>query len=574
MRLHQKLLLTMLLPALLLGLVGVVGVSSLLQLEQAAGRILSHNYASIQQCRVMEEALRSLLVAEQAEARQASERFAVALALCEENVTEAAEPAVLTRLRARWAPLREAVLAGERPTEPHLREASESLAELVAINEAAMFADEHETTRAAGAMVAATLAAALLALLALGAYAWLSAKRISHPVVEVAERLHRALNPDASAGAAAGGDEIELLRAELDALLERLRGYEAQTTQERISLEDRLALVMGEVNEGLLLLDAEARALALNPVAEQLLGAQPGQALQELLPQAEELRRCLDSILRGEDTGLGELRAAIGDEERIYLPKVTRLHEGGERLVLFWDVTEERRFEESRRRFISMLSHQLKTPLTSLRMSVELLQERSGQLPAAAAELLEIARQDCRNLARLVSDLIDAAQDVAPELVLNLRSVGLAGLLVSALRPLRKQAEDQQVELALPPTTPELRVRVDPVKFPWVVTNITGNALRYTPAGGRISVRLSAEVDAVWIEVRDSGAGIAAADLESIFLPRVSLASQPEPGTHGLGLAIAREIVEAHRGTITAESELGEGTTFRIRLPRDPGVSG
>ena len=149
-------------------------------------------------------------------------------------------------------------------------------------------------------------------------------------------------------------------------------------------------------------------------------------------------------------------------------------------LLLFWDVTEQQRFEESRRRFISMLSHQLKTPMTSLSMSVNLMREKIRDAAPAQAELLSIATEDCNNLAALISDLIDAAKDVTPELTLKTRRIDIVRLLRSSLRPLVPQAEEKGIDLILPAGGEEILAEVDPVKFPWVVTNIVGNALRYT----------------------------------------------------------------------------------------------
>ncbi|GMV40047.1 MAG: hypothetical protein AMXMBFR64_17630 [Myxococcales bacterium] len=221
--------------------------------------------------------------------------------------------------------------------------------------------------------------------------------------------------------------------------------------------------------------------------------------------------------------------------------------------------------EESRRRFVSMLSHQLKTPMTSLSLSVHLLRERLTNLDPAQAELLAIAGEDCDNLAALIAELIDASRDVAPDLTVRVQPVELAPLLRTALRPLLPQAEASGISLALPEGG--MIARVDPVKFPWVVTNIAGNALRYTPRGGSVRVAVAAMEGGVEVTVADTGAGIPAEALPRIFDPFVSADAAPQAGTHGLGLAIAREIVSAHRGRISVESRVGEGTTFRIHIP-------
>lgn len=610
MSLRRKLFLALAIPALLIGVVGGVGVWSVRHLEQAAGRILSENYRSIQAARRMERALRQLELlgatagcpgapAVAAARRELDVTFERALQVAEGNVTEQGEHFVVARIRQRWATVRPQ-LAGDAGTdcgpdpsgparhEMALHEAAlhEAIDALATLNEQAMFAEEARTRDVAGLMVASVAGFLAAALVAVAIFAVLSANRIARPVSQVADRLHQALNPAGdSDGPGEGGpplDEIDRLRAELEALLARLSRYEAEQQRRLGDLQEQLALVMNEVREGLVLLDEAFRIVAVNRVGRLILGAGErgggagaleGRRLDAIDAPAL-LRDTLAPVVGGglrAERDLGELACELDGAPRTYRPRVLPLLGGaGIRgyLLLFWDVTEQRAFEESRRRFISMLSHELKTPMTSLSLAVGLLREQLQDIPPAQQELLGIAGENCRSLSRLVSDLIDAARDATPDLSLRPRPVDLVRLVRYALRPLQAQATEKGLELVMPPEYERLTAQVDPVKFPWIITNIAGNAVRYTPRGGRIEVSVSPSEQAIELCVRDTGSGIPAADLERIFEPYVSLESDPQAGTHGLGLAIAREIVEAHGGTITAESRVGEGTAFRIRLPR------
>lgn len=287
-----------------------------------------------------------------------------------------------------------------------------------------------------------------------------------------------------------------------------------------------------------------------------------------------DVRRTLAPFLAGDfqpERDLEELHHAADGEDRIYRPRVlTVTAASGDiegYLLLFWDVTEQQRFEESRRRFISMLSHQLKTPMTSLSMSVNLMREKIRDAAPAQAELLSIATEDCNNLAALISDLIDAAKDVTPELTLKTRRIDIVRLLRSSLRPLVPQADEKGLDLILPAAGEEILAEVDPVKFPWVVTNIVGNALRYTEPDGRVTVAVAQDLEGIRVSISDTGAGIPPEYLDKIFQPYWSLDEEPRPGTHGLGLAIAKEVMEAHGGSIAAESDPGAGTSFHLHLP-------
>lgn len=598
MPLRNKLLLSMAIPALLLILVAVVGISSLRHLEQAAGRILSNNYQSIQEARTMERSLRTLELLALSVGRDMQVRAGVqwhelaasfdgALEVCEGNVTESGEPRVLREIRNRWGEVRPTLLQGEplgTEASAALREQSEVLygkiEELVGLNEQAMVTYERDTVRVGRLMVAGVAGAGLAALLALGGFAVVSARRISTPVIEVADRLHRALNPGVANGADQTKrlDEIQRLRSEVSALLERLAHYEAEQTRKLGHLQERLALVMDKILEGLVLLDEGRRIVALNRIAKKILHLTNGEGLRiSEIELGEDVRKVLEPMMTDafqEERDLGELHHEVGGVDRIYRPRVVTLSSGEREiegyLILFWDVTEQRRLEESQRRFIAMLSHQLKTPMTSLSMSVNLLSERLRELEPAEAELISIARESCHALSSLTSELIDAARDVTPGLTLHPQRVDIVRLLRSALHPLVPQAQEQGVDLVLPEAERSILVVVDPVKFPWVVTNITGNALRHTGRGGRVEVQVDRMGETIQVNVTDTGRGIASEDLDLLFRHYVSLDREPSSETHGLGLAIAKEIVEAHHGGIEAESEPGKGTAFRIRLLADP----
>lgn len=579
MPLRRKLLLAMLIPAVLLGLVGAIGVYSLRHLEQAAGRILADNYRSIQETRNMERTLRRLESAPDAQApsarTQLTSEFEQSLRRCEGNITESGETAVLHRIRSTWDRLRAVDVRGE-PSD--VESLYDELDALILLNEGAMIAYEAETRRVARVMLAAVTGSALAAMVALAFFAIASAQRISLPVTQVADRLHLALNPIEATQAAeqdADVDEIARLRRELDALLLRLQRYEDEHNRKLDHLQGRLAFVMNEVLEGLVLLDGDHEVLSMNRVARAILapGGAEGTRL-DALELRDDVRRALAPMLSGErqtERDLGELRFEIDGEERIYRPRVLTVTGADSSvhgyLLLFWDVTEQRRFEESRRRFISMLSHQLKTPMTSLSMAVHLLREGLGEASAAQAELMSIATESCSSLSSLISDLIEASREVTPDLALQRQRVDLMRLLRSALRPLVPQADEKSVSLVFLAGEESLMATVDPVKFPWVVTNIAGNALRYTGPGGRIEVGVRQVEGLLFVTVADTGAGISSENLARIFEPYVSLEPEPKPGSHGLGLAIAREIVEAHGGRIEAHSEVGRGTEFIIRLP-------
>lgn len=222
-----------------------------------------------------------------------------------------------------------------------------------------------------------------------------------------------------------------------------------------------------------------------------------------------------------------------------------------------------------RRQMTADIAHELRTPISIILGHAEAVHD--GVLPASP-ETFEIIREETARLERLVEDLRTLSMADAGELQLMLRPVAPKQLLSDAQKAYAHQASRQQValELAAGPNLPP--VEVDPQRIKEVFTNILSNALRYTPAAGKIVLSAASAGDLVEFRFRDSGPGVPAAELEHIFdrFHRVQTARSREDGGSGLGLAIAKSIVERHHGSIMAESRTGEGLTIVLRLPLSP----
>lgn len=224
--------------------------------------------------------------------------------------------------------------------------------------------------------------------------------------------------------------------------------------------------------------------------------------------------------------------------------------------------------EEARARFIADLSHQLKTPMTSLAMSVNLLHDRRGRLSDDQITLLlDTATEDCDRMAKLLNELVDIARLEAMIKPAVREPIDVPELFGKSLKPLIKQAEDkgvqivQHIEPGLPP------IVVDSTRFPWILTNLVGNALRYTEPGGTITLEVRRERGRFWFACRDTGSGIDPRHLPHIFERYRQFSEREKMGTIGLGLAIVKEIIDQHGGDIWAESQLGQGTVFTFWIP-------
>ncbi len=238
-------------------------------------------------------------------------------------------------------------------------------------------------------------------------------------------------------------------------------------------------------------------------------------------------------------------------------------------ILVFNDVTKQLEQDELKREFLSTVSHQLKTPLTSVRMALHiLLEEKIGSLTPGQADLLIAAREDSERLYGVIENLLDISRIESGKVAMNLQSVSSAQLILKAAEPFRSSARDHGIELetALPEDLPD--VMIDTVQIGHVFANLLTNALKYTPSGGRITISAQGAKEHVLFQVKDTGKGIPANYLPQIFDQFFRVPGQETKTGTGLGLTIAKEIVEAHDGTISVESSVGAGSTFTFTIPR------
>jgi signal transduction histidine kinase len=220
--------------------------------------------------------------------------------------------------------------------------------------------------------------------------------------------------------------------------------------------------------------------------------------------------------------------------------------------------------------FIGLVSHELRTPLTSIIGYVGLLrdEEESG---LNASPFAEVIGRNSQRLLRLVEDLLFLSRIQSGKLPAQFRSADLAGLAAATVEEMRPRAQRKHIELAFSAAAVPC-FAADPARITQLLGNLISNAVKFTPDGGRVEVRLGTEADHAVLAVSDTGIGIPAADREQIFerfFRTATATRQAIPGT-GLGLTITKAIVEAHDGTITVDSDEGSGSTFRIRLPLRP----
>ena len=230
-----------------------------------------------------------------------------------------------------------------------------------------------------------------------------------------------------------------------------------------------------------------------------------------------------------------------------------------------------RRDRDRSRDFLADVSHELRTPIAAMRTFNELLREGASDDPEARDEFLESSRQQLERLDWLAQNLLDLSKLDSGLVLLDLRADDLRACVEAAVEQAEPVAARRGLQLGLDLTPEPIEIRHDAQRIGQVVTNLIGNALKFTPRGGRVDVRVRPSPDGAQIEVRDTGVGIDASELPRIFdrFYRGSRANEARGSGSGLGLAIVKSIVDMHGGRIAVESLIGGGSTFTVTIPEE-----
>ncbi len=349
---------------------------------------------------------------------------------------------------------------------------------------------------------------------------------------------------------------LRTMHAELERRFHELRHEREET-----------AMLIEAMADGVLATDAAGHVTAMNSSARRVLGYGPSATLPPLeqLFHEKRARELVEEILSGQEVDQRELE--VGN--RTLLTTGRRLPDGGSLLVLR-DVSELRRLEAVRRDFVANVSHELKTPLTSIAGYAETLMHESA--PGQPRQFAEIIVQNARRMQRLVDELLDLSRIESGGWRPNPEALELGAAIQDAWEPVAEAARRQRVTLSVSAETAHARLWADGEALRQVLTNLLDNGVRHTPSGGRLTVAAQTRAERTVIVVSDTGAGIPAEHLPRIFerFYRVDPARSREQGGTGLGLAIVKHLVEAHGGDVTAESTLGRGTTIRLSFPAAP----
>ncbi|MDZ5548191.1 cell wall metabolism sensor histidine kinase WalK [Enterococcus cecorum] len=405
----------------------------------------------------------------------------------------------------------------------------------------------------------------------------LIAHSITQPIGEMREQALRIARGDYSRKVTVHGkDELGQLALTFNQLAEQIEETQDAMESER----NRLNSVLSHMSDGVVATDRRGKVITINDMALSLLGiskeAAIGQNILNLLDIEKDytLRKILEST---EELLIERNESNYGDNKIIRVEFSMIRRESGfisGLVAVMHDVTEQEQNERDRREFVSNVSHELRTPLTSMRSYIETLSEGAWQDQETAPRFLKITLDETDRMIRMINDLLDLSRMDNDNLKLNIEMVNfneLVNFVLDRFDVIIANSE-KKYRIVREFTQRPLFVEVDTDRMIQVIDNIMNNAIKYSPDGGKITVRLMETHNNVILSITDQGLGIPKKDISRIFerFYRVDKARARKQGGTGLGLAISKEVVKALGGTIWATSIENYGSTFYISLPYEP----
>ncbi len=370
-------------------------------------------------------------------------------------------------------------------------------------------------------------------------------------------------------------DEFNALGHHFESMAHSLHLFR-ETNMERLIVEQRRSeAVLDSIGDGLVIFSEEGRIERINPVAERQLRMESGQAIGRRFEEIgdEEIGERVREVL------------ASGEFSEAREPEISIEHEGEKRILAYWlhrfvesesgrpgvvlvmrDVTTRREFDQMRGEFVLRASHELRTPITSIRMGLGLLGEKL-QFPEGSRdrELYDTVQAELKRMVSLLTDLLDLSRLRVGEQSLERLPTDIEQVLRKASQRFELPAAEASVKLEMEIDDELPRLSLSRSAFDRVLDNLIGNALRYTPSGGSIMLSAHRTPEHIAIAVTDTGQGIPFSRQALVFQPFVQVGQRR--GGAGLGLAICKEIVEQHGGRISVSSLPRRGTTFTILMP-------
>ncbi len=396
---------------------------------------------------------------------------------------------------------------------------------------------------------------------------YLMSKTITSPIVSVMHKAERIAEGEFDEQLAVKSeDEIGNLTKTFNYMARKLKN----TLSEISSEKNKVLTILNYMADGVMAYDLKGAVIHINPAARRYLGDDIAERSFQEFAEAIDLDIKLENIIYLEESNVKEFDTIINDlYVKVYFAIFTDTNKKPEGfIVVLHDVTEEQKLENMRREFVANVSHELRTPITSIKSYTETLLDGAVEDSDTTDRFLNVINNEADRMTRLVKDLLQLSRLDNQQLSWNIQEVSLKNIVKDIVDRMQLEAERKHQKLESFVIGEIPNIKGDKDRLEQVFVNLISNALKYTPENGLITVYIGRIYNDIYVKVTDTGIGIPAESLSRVFerFYRVDKARSRDMGGTGLGLSIAKEIIQAHGGTISIGSEEKKGTEVTVRL--------
>lgn len=510
---------------------------------------------------------------------EADSRFEQALQKQEHNITEAGEKEITSSIRNNYEALK---IENSVLQERALRR------DLTRVEEINMKAIVRKNNQAQASVKKATLYMELIGgfiLLILFSFSVNFPGFIANPLLELKEGIQEIGRKNYKARLNfPANDEFSSLADAFNQMASKLNEWENSNLAKILSEKSRIETIIEQMQDGIMGLNEKGEIIFINPVAESLLNLDEGKIIGldalQVADKNDLLRNLLDNkhsdkpvkiYANGKESyfQLESREILVPDYDQNRDKPIVKTSKSAGEVYILRNITRFRELDEAKTNFIATISHELKTPISSIKMSLQLLtDERVGSLSREQNELVSHIKDDAQRLLKITSELLDLAQVETGNIQLSFMPTDPDDIVNYAINSIKLQADQKNIQLEYHRMPDTSQVQVDVEKTTWVMINFLSNALRYSPEKSKIIISVKPDKNTVEFSVKDFGKGIEEQYQKRLFERyfQVPTDGKNKSGT-GLGLAISKDFIEAQQGEIFVESEFGVGSKFGFRLP-------
>jgi len=542
---------------------GILGIYNINSLSRDNNLILKDNYESLVYCNNMLKALETISTR-----KDAADSFDQNLVKQEANITEPGEREITADIRKNFGELK-----ANFNDPSNYTEIRQSIHQVQELNASAIFRkNANAQNRAQNAKLWLTVIFSILTLVSF-TFIFNLPGIISGPIQSLSDGIKEIANKNYSKRIfLKQDDELGDLAKAFNAMAEKLDLYEHSNIAKMQFEKSRIETIINQMRDGVIGLDENRNILFLNVVAQKLLGLKESEITGKYAPDIALKNDLMRKLLQNGDDKK-DLKIFLDDKEGHFNTDVLEVTNNKEvigQVIVLRNITIFHELNEAKTNFIATVSHELKTPISSIKMSTKLLSdERTGPLDEDQKELISSIKDDADRLLKITSELINMAQVETGNIQLKLQPTRADSIIEEAIEAVLVPAQQKKISFKtnISPDIPLMNA--DKEKTTWVLINFLTNAIKYSFDSSVIEISARSKKGQVEIEVKDHGSGIDEKYLPKVFDRYFKVPGSQERNGTGLGLAISKEFIESQGGKIWVNSQIGEGSIFGFSFKKE-----